>query len=191
LNHGDSRDILRFLDNGYAKDRELAQLIRRVARGELGRAGVLERDEAGLRASAYLMLADSGASDIKPEVERLLAETKRKPDVAALEIALVLLGDAKHLKPEHFGAGSVNADAALRAIENFNGREGLDVLVEAGLSAPDEAVRQRALLLLQDITDEKWYDAMKDQDLSKSVTEAKKWWREHGAEFVARCRSEQ
>jgi hypothetical protein len=110
-----------------------------------------------------------------------------------------ILGDAKRLRPEHLKADAPVLDGALRAIEKFNGRQGLDILVQAGLDNPDSLVQKKALLLFQSITGQDWYDDSRDQklrrlldkdlDLSRPIAEAKKWWRQHGAEFVARRRA--
>ena len=176
----------------------------KIALGELGRDGKLEDDELGLRAYTYMTLADTVLAEredaeIKREVQDLLAKTTRKPDITALEVALALLGDAKHLKPEHLDADSPVVDGALRAIERFNGREGMDILVEAGLDSPDGHIQEKSLLLFERMVDQNWYSkdrngglaqfAEDDQELSGFIKDAKKWWREHGPEFVARRRA--
>jgi hypothetical protein len=87
------------------------------------------------------------------------------------------------------GSGEQRTDATLRAIESLGGRMGLDVLVDVGLDEGNRSVaRQKSLLLLQKITGQHWYDPAKRQELDPVIEEARKWWREHGAEFLAHRR---
>jgi hypothetical protein len=201
LNHGESDDVLyEFFEGEYATDPKVVATVRKIARGELGRDRELVDYAVGLRARIYLELAKQKTTDIRPEVEELLNKTTRRQDVAALEVALALLGDAKRLKPEHLNCYAPVDSGAFRAIERCNGREGLNILVEAGLGNPDDSVQERSLLLLQKIAGQRWYDEKKDREydrhlgknerLDQSIAKARQWWREHGADFVARRRAE-
>ena len=187
LNHGDGKFL--FNDFGYS-DPRFASFLRKIARGELGRDGKLEEDEVGLRADVCLALAEKGVADIKPEIEALLPKTTRKADIAALEIALALLGDPKYLKPEHLKFDTPLYGKVLRAIKRFNGRAGLDILVEAGFDNSNDAFQKESLELFQEITGQHWYDDGMDADPRRFIPEARKWWRDHGPEFVARRRAE-
>lgn len=174
----------------FAKNPRTVALIQKVARGELGHDGELDDETAGVRAQACLRLAEQHATDIKPVIEGLLPKTSRKPDVLALETALMLLGDPKHLRPEHFCSDFFYRDEAMQLIESCNGREGMDLLVKAGLDSPDAIVQEESLLLFQKITGRRWHDETRAKELSRSIKAAKQWWREHGTEFMARRRAE-
>jgi Leucine-rich repeat (LRR) protein len=200
LDRGEGKPLVAKLLKKERPDRQTDLTLREIARGKRGRDGRLESDEMGLRAYTYLALAENGYANIQPEVEALLAKTARKPDIAALEIALAFLGDPKHLKPEHLKADSPVLDDALSAIENFNGREGLDVLVKGGLDNSSNLIRERSLCLLGQITKQHWPTKKKDGEATQfrgdnecrndRIADAKKWWREHGAAFVAHRRAE-
>ena len=192
VNDGQGQSVL---DDLFAeensKDREIGLFLRKIARGQLGRGDDLYYGDVGLRAQTYLMLAHHGAADIQPEVAALLAQTTRKKDVAALEIALALLGNSKYLKPEHLKRDSPASQEALRAIEQFNGREGMDILVETSLADPRSFVRNESLLVFQRITGQPWCDKpdapgeSSDKKPRLFIPDALAWWKEHGAEFMA------
>ena len=162
--HADGGRILDDLtDNDYT-DPEIVALVRQIAQGKLVLDCKPPDGKPGPRALAYLKLAHGGTADIETEAEQLLAKTTRQPDVAALEIALVLLGNPKYLKAAHFGPDSPDGDAALEAIRDLNGRAGLDVLVDGGLGSPNEDTQLQSLELLQEITGQSWYDAPRGRD---------------------------
>ena len=190
LNQREGGDILReFVDENYAEP-EIVAFLRKIARGQLGRDVKPADGKATLRTLTYLKLAEHGVPRIQAEIETALAKTTRKPDAAALEIALAFLGNPKHLKPEHLKSDSPDPHAALRAIEKFDGREGMDILVQAGLDNSDDSVQNESLLLFQQITKQEWYKMFDGQEPRQFVGDAKKWWREHGDEFIARRRAE-
>ena len=203
LNHGEGKPLVRnLLDEGGTKP-GIDPIIRKIARGELGRDGPLEDDEIGLRAYTYMTLAD-----------RVLAKRRSRNQAGSSN----LVGQDR-AKAGHRGVGNrigavrrcqtpqagalegrlARRDAALAAIERFNGREDMDILVEAGLDNPDDSIQEKSLLLFERMVNQNWYSkerngglaqfAEDDQELSGFIKDARRWWRKHGAEFVARRRA--
>ena len=180
---------------GKLSDEKVRVLLRKVARGEIAAEVTpwnTEDREPGLRGIAYVGLAKQGDESIRKEITQLLKEVPPGPDHAALEVCLALLGDVKYIKAEHFRFQSyVIGFAAIQAIEKFGGREGMDVLVEAGPTHPWAAVNVEAVLAIQRITGQTW---CKDPDTGwvyRHHGEIRNWWKEHGNEFVKARRAGQ
>jgi hypothetical protein len=169
------------------RDEKTKPLLYQIARGELAKAKTAWTaggQKPGLRGVAYLGLAKLGDASIRRELEKHLADVPPGADRAALEISLALLGHPKYIKAEHFKFDSyVLGYAGVQAIENFRGREGLDVLIEAGADHPYANVRGEACQAIDRITGQAW----KWDDDGKAL---KAWWREHGTEFVKQRRAE-
>ena len=95
--------LLRFL--GKQQGHEIDALLRDIFRGKVGKE-INRRSaygqEPGLRTGAALMLVLKGETSIKSEIAEMLPQVKSKPDVAALEVCLALLGDPSYIKTEHF-----------------------------------------------------------------------------------------
>ncbi len=108
-----------------------------------------------------------------------------------MEVCLALFGDPKYIKREHFAFQSYRIGyAAIRAIENFGGREGLDVLVEAAPEHPWRLVDVEAVLAVQRITGRTWCKDPEHEWADNHSSDVKKWWRESGAEFIQKRRAE-
>jgi hypothetical protein len=141
-------------------------------------------DEPGVRAGAALALARRAVKDIKPDVEKLLAQSTSKADTAACQVALALLGDPGQLRAEQFKLHSGSTGfGAIRAVEQFGGAYGLDLLIEHGPYHPWGAVREEAELALQRITGQQW--PRDDRDAA-----IKAWWKAQGPAFVEQRRKE-
>ena len=179
---------------GKLNDRNIRALLRQIARGEIAKEvtpWTTGNHEPGLRGTAYVGLARQGDESIREEVTKLLAEVPAGPDRAALEVCLALLGDAKFIKANHFRFQSyVIGYAAIQAIEKFGGREGVDVLVKAGIDHPWAAVNKEAALAIQRITGQTWFKNPESEMAWDHSKDIEKWWEEHGANFVEARRSE-
>src|SRR6185503_16454617 len=147
----------------------------------------------GIRACARLALAERGDKAVGPEAEKLLAggTVVRAFDRAALEVCLALLGDPKYLKAEHFKLASFTVGhAALKAIERFGGREGMDILINAGLDHFFASVGEEAVLVVQRLTGERWFKERENERPSWHTKEIKAWWKENRAKFLEKHRSQ-
>jgi WD40 repeat protein len=160
LNEGmddDKPGLLRFLEK--EQDPSIRSLLQDVFRGKVGKE--IDRadafgEEPRLRAGAALSLVMMGDDSIKPEIEKLLPQTKDRPDAAALEICLALLGDPSHVRAEHFRLQSYSIGlAGLEAIERFKGKQGMEALVKGGIHHPWGHVNDEALLTFERITGRK------------------------------------
>lgn len=169
-------------------------LLRRIARGELPEENQpwnQSEYEPGLRTNAYLALAKQGDKEVKGEIEELLPRVPEGTDRAALEVSLALFGDPKFIKRDHFKFASYRIGfGAIQAIESFSGREGLDVLVEAGIEHPWYAVDAESILAVQRITGQVWCKNPDRERVYNYRKDVEKWWRESGAEFVKKRRAE-
>src|SRR5207245_1405450 len=187
LQHGYDRNkdiVLRYL--GRCDESRVRTLLREVMLGKKGsEVKEADFDEPGVRAGAALSLALLRENDLKPEVAKLLAQSKCKADKAALQVTLALLGDHTQLRAEHFQLKSYTIGlGAIRAVEQFGGAHGLDLLIEKGLDHPWAHVRDEAELAVQRITGQKW-----PEDGRWNAIPA--WWKAHGRAFVEQRRKEQ
>jgi hypothetical protein len=172
---------------GRLTGRNEVEFLWRVGRGEVGREPAAKhRREPGLQATALLTLAARREPTVKNEIERRLTASSGQ-DRTAYEVSLAVLGDPSYVKRENFDTESYQvAFAAIRAIEQFEGREGMDVLFEAGLEHPWAAVRNESLLAIQRLTGQAWY---KDDDRNQPgnfAKEAQAWWKQNRDEFLAK-----
>jgi hypothetical protein len=122
-----------------------------------------------------------------------LTSATQKDDIAMLEVMLGSLGESKYIKEEYLKFdcyADCPADVTLKTIAMFDGRAGLDVLVKAGINNPDDFIQRESLLLLQKITGQRWYDEQSGRRPRRYIQAAEQWWKEHGAEFVAKRREE-
>lgn len=188
MNHGDDANkqaAIRTL--GRSEYAGAITLLRRIARGEIGVEPDLaeQRDEEpGLRASAYLALAMKGDEAVRKDIKDALAEAAVKQNVVALQVALGLLGDRSYPTEESFELESYTIGlAALRAIEQFEGRHGMDVLMSAGLDHPYAGVANEAMLTAQRLTGEQWVPTGTRSQARNFKDEAKAWWENNGETF--------
>jgi hypothetical protein len=99
-----------------------------------------------------------------------------------LEVCLALGGDPAYIKKEHFSLESYNIGlAAVMAIEQFHGTEGMDVLVEGGFSHPWAGVNDEALEAFQRITKQSFEDKVQ---YTYPPDNAQRWWKEHREEWL-------
>jgi hypothetical protein len=102
-------------------------------------------------------------------------------------LAKLSADEIKGLWGIHIGAWP-NGIAALQAIENFTGREGMGVLVEAWLDPPLSDVAQEAVLTVERIRGQRWCKNKGRERPDWHCEDVRRWWRQHGAAFVAkRC----
>jgi WD40 repeat protein len=154
---------------GKQQGHEIDALLRDIFRGKVGkeinRRSAYDQ-EPGLRTGAALMLVLKGGTSIKPEIAEMLPKVKSKPDVAALEICLALLGDPSYIKTEHFRLESYSIGlAGLKAIEQYKGKHGMEALVKGGIHHPWAYVNDEALKTFERLTGKKM-----------STGEIEDWW---------------
>jgi hypothetical protein len=170
LTEGFGEDKVRLL-RSLARERDPAvkALLLDVFRSSLGKEidqNEVVGEEPSLRACAALSLIQLGEEGIKEEVERLLARTTRRADVAALEVCLALLGNPKYLKAEHFHLNSFAIGyAGLHAIERHRSTRALQALVKGGIHHRWAAVNDSALETFARIVGERM-----------SVGQVEDWW---------------
>lgn len=168
--------------------------LKDVMRGKVGKEIDIAKafgQEPGLRSGAALSLAMLEDSSIKEEIRKLMAEVKSKQEIAALEVALALLGQAEFIKKEHFNFESYSIGyGALRAIERFNGAYGMDVLVESGVHHPWGAVQDEAVLTFERITGESLTEKLAKSPVAVILDgHLNSWWQVHGKDFVTQRRA--
>jgi WD40 repeat protein len=163
----DKSTLLLFLEK--EPGREIDLLLQDVLRGKVGKE--IDRKKAfgqepGLRVGAALALVLRGDKSIRPDIEKMLRQVKEKPDVAALEICLALLGDPSYIKTEHFRLESYSIGlAGLEAIERHGGKHGMEALVKGAIHHPWGYVNDEALRTFERITGRKM-----------SCGEIEDWW---------------
>jgi hypothetical protein len=115
------------------KGPETKKLLSLIAEEKAGKEIDPEKmynEEPSLRACACLFLAERGDASIKKEVTGLLKKTQLKQDRAALELALVFLGEPRYIRMDHFQIDSYTIRyAGLRALEKYNHLETLNTLM--------------------------------------------------------------
>jgi hypothetical protein len=192
--HGENK-LIALRGVGKVEDPGLRDLLWKVSVGELGQEiDILEQtdDEPGLRAGACLELAKRKDPEIKALVEKRLATPAEDRHKAAHEVCLALLGDPKFLRREHFTLKSYSIGLAeIEAIERFRGKEGLEILVEGALDHPWALVREEAVLAMQRITGQKWYQGERNERAVWHIEDVRKWWKSQGEEFVRRQKAAQ
>jgi HEAT repeat protein len=199
---------------GQIKEPKGTDFLRQIAHGRV-KAKVHDdcHGELLVPTAAYLALAEQGCADVKPEIEDLLAKEGDSCDKLAFEVSLALLGNPKYLHAERFRGFSDKLDfVALRAIERFDGREGMGMLIKAagffehfrslgdadrrhGREAPAFAddyreISREAVLTAERITGQRWCKGKSNEQPEVYGKEVQEWWREHGAEFVKARRAD-
>jgi hypothetical protein len=187
LENGEGDSALEALCNEDTDIGAVQNMLREIARGQIGRDGVLADTALSIRPRAYLCLAlHPSTNPFKPEMQALLRQTTRKADVAALNVALALLGEYGHIKPEYLAANSPIWKETLTAIQRFDGRDGLDILLSTGLESKNESLLRESQSCWRSITDQPWGNR-DDQDFAEK---AKHWLRDNGAKFVEERRKQ-
>jgi hypothetical protein len=178
-------DVLEYFSRG--KDPKDAELLRRVARGETGMPIDRSRQwgqDPDLREAAYMCLAGRGDTSVKEEIVALLSKATLPQNRAALEVALASLGDPNYVKKEHFELQSSNIGLeAVNAIEKFQGKHGMDLLMSMAL---ESSAGNEALLAAQRLTGQTWLPPGSNHQPRNFREEAQAWWKEHGEEFKKR-----
>ena len=163
------------------------ELLQQIARGEIGKEIDLSAqwdDEPGLKWMAYLALALRGDETVRDEITEALITAEEKQNIAALEVALALLGDPAYLKKENMELDSLSISVAvLRAIERFEGKYGMDLLMTSGLNHKYAAVANEALLTAQRISGEEWIPEGSRFQPIKYADEARAWWKANRDKF--------
>ncbi len=161
---------------------EILDLLRRVVRNGTGRTYKVRgmQMEPLPIPSAYLCLAIHGATEVKPEIETLLPATTRPLDRTALELALALLSETNHVRPENFQIISyLLADAACKAVDRFPNQENLDALVYGSFTPPDHHAWQmdQTAALFERLVRNHW------PATARYNGEIKQWWDANKSKF--------
>ncbi|QDS96801.1 hypothetical protein [Adhaeretor mobilis] len=182
--------VVRIITN--AKHPGALPLLRKIARGEIGVEPVLpdpsdpwqKDEEPGLRETTYLVLAMREVESVRDEITQALPEASMKQNQVALEVALALLGDPTYLKKQSLGLDSHHIClAAIRAIERFEGKPGMDLLMSAGLDHHYAAIANEAILAAQRISGQQWIPEGSDHQPRNFSDEAKAWWQKNRDRF--------
>jgi hypothetical protein len=165
-------------------------LLRVVASGTLGVESqpVAERkwgEEPSLKELAYLALAQKGDQLVRENIVQALADAKGRHNIAALRVSLALLGEPEYLSNDIFAPRSHTIGlAAVRAIEQFEGAHGMDVLMTAGLDHDYAAVKNEAMLAAQRLTGQEWVPPTSRVQPRSYADQARDWWKIHREEFL-------
>lgn len=144
--------------------------------------------EPSLSAMTMLILAQRKHPDADSELKNRLHSAEGQ-DRIAYEVALALLGDSQYVKADNFDTEShLVASAAIKAIEQFEGSAGMDVLFDSGLTHPWAAVRNESLLAAQRLTGQEWHRKGSRRQPGASGEEAQTWWKDNREEFLKQKR---
>ena len=155
-------------------------LLQEVASGRL----VVEPDPLALgadpapRMTACLILALHGQPGIKDLAQRLLEDTKDgSSDEAALKLALYQLGDHK-LWPEgifEIWSGFLG-ESGLKVLAKEGSKESLDRIIMDATGHPHAAVREQAVLVVERLTGERWFQGHEHERAEWHAKEIRDWW---------------
>ena len=159
------------------------EFLRKVAAGQIGEeliqdAGDSSKCVLGLRTQAYLALAMRGDETVKKDIQSRYMNSQGC-DRLAYEVALALLGEPTYLKREHFQVKSYEIGfAALKTVEKYDGKYGMEYLVEDALDHDWAAIQNAAVLVAEKVAKKKWTD---DKSQPRNYSdEVKKWWNKEG-----------
>ena len=175
------------------KSNAVRELLHDVTIGTVGKFVETQRrdHDPGLQCSAWIALAMMNDDSIKQKVIDRLASEDNPADKAALEICLILLGDPENIRSEHFQFNSYTLGyAAIAGIERFQGRHGLDVLIESGLDHSWARVSQQAVLSVERIVGKKWFQDRKNERPDWHGDSIKEWWAENKTEVLKELQNE-
>lgn len=163
------------------------EVLWRVARNapeEEKEASANDTREPSLSAMTVLMLAQRKHPDADGELKDRLRSAEGQ-DRIAYEVALALLGDSQYVKSDNFDTEShLVAFSAIKAIEQFEGAAGMDVLFGSGLMHPWAAIRNESLLAAQRLTGQEWHRKGSRLQPGASGEEAQAWWKANREEFL-------
>lgn len=74
--------------------------------------------------------------------------------------------------------------AALKAIEGFQGREGMDILMDPALDHFFASVREEAVLVAERLTGQRWYLRRPNERADWHIKEVKEWWKQYRESFL-------
>jgi len=169
---------------------EATLLLRSIAEGSSrlkADSTASDQNEISLREMAYLTLALRNDHSIKSAVKNRLETTMHLLDRAALEICMALLGEPNYLRKSHFNLRSRRIGlAALKAIEKYGGKYGIDVLIYSALRRPS-LVQQEAAILLQRLSGQRWLPDENVQHSRSHASDAANWWKESKQVFQGKA----
>lgn len=169
------------------KNPKATSLLRSIARGEFGIEPDLSEqwdEEPGISTSAYLGLALRNDVSVREEIIEAMTKAEPKQNIAALEVSLALLGDPSYLTKQNMELDSYSIGLALiRAIERFEGKHGMDLLMSSGLDHDYAAIANESLLAAQRISGEQWIPEGSRFQPVKYADDARSWWDQNRDRF--------
>jgi hypothetical protein len=173
---GNAGMALRALEDFHGQP--VTGLLVKVASGTLKVPSEKDSDDPGAQASACLSLAKAGHAGTKELVTKLLSRgTLPEMDAAACLIARSLLGERKLLSADIFKIDSYTIGyGALAALEKEGGRAAVDAVVNGGLEHGYAAVSMEAVLTVERMTGQKWFQNGKNERPDWHIQKVKKWW---------------
>lgn len=159
-----------------------------IARGRIGREVGYDDDfetEPGIRATAYLYLVQRRELTEVGEVKEAAKHFGQKQDVAALKLALCLLGDSNTFDEDYLSYPSFTIGyAALEVIEKNPIRQNIDILVNTGIDHPYGMIREDAKYLFQKITKADWLSSKEEKkkkwmSYTMELEKIREWWKEN------------
>jgi hypothetical protein len=169
-----------------------------IARGELGKEissddpRLMYEMEPGIRATAYLYLVQRKELTTAEEIKRVIEDFEQEQDIAALKLALCLLGESNTFDESYFTYFSFTiGNAALEVIEKNPTRENIDILVNTGIEDSYGIVREEAKYLFQKITKVDWLPAKgenqekkKRMSYTEELEKIRQWWKDNRDKFA-------
>jgi len=168
-------------------------LLRDIANGVYGyEEAITDKDRVmPFRISAYLALAQRNDQSVKISIENQLEKSTQSIERAALEVCLALLGEPKYLKESHFKLRSPRIErSALRAIELYRGRHGMDLLMSPVVLDRSSHIQREAVVLAQKLTGQQWLPSRATQETGTYSTDASNWWKENRETFMRQFAAE-
>ena len=160
-----------------------------IGQVELGRPGSQNFDTAMGAGTLYHISVNPVQvfrrdHSVRDEIVSALEQATERRNRAALEVSLALLGDPAYITRQNLELKSMSVPVAmLRAIERFEGKHGMDLLMTVGLDHSYAAVADEALLTAQRIAGETWIPEGSRFRPTKYADEARAWWEHNRDQF--------
>lgn len=196
LNNGNidwqKRMVIQWLSE--ANEPEAVSMLFDTARGKMGKEVSYNdkyEQEPGIRASAYLYLVQHKELAAADEIKVAINRCNQEQDIAALKLALCLLGESDTFDEKYFIYSSYSiGNAALQVIERNPTRKNVDILINTGIDHPYGLIREDAKYLFQKITKVDWLPTKgedgknkKQMSYTMELEKIREWWKENRDKF--------
>jgi len=95
------------------------------------------------------------------------------------------------LKESHFKLYSPRIElSALRAIELYRGRHGMDLLMSPVVLDRSSYIQQEAVVLAQKLTGQQWLPSETTRETRSYSSDAARWWKENRETFMRQFAAE-